>query len=180
MSRFVKRVRCGLHEECGFTLPEMLISMMIMLIVMFALYSIFDMSLRVFSFGNDKTEAAENARIGLERIERELRAAYPTSRATSGNTMLLSGTDSDTLVFQDADRSRITYTLDGTAVKRNSQQVIEYASGLRFQYLDRFGSVVDPSNADVVRVNLDVAVKRGPRIGTQSLTTDVALRNRRG
>ncbi len=65
------------REEAGFTLPEMMVTIMVMLIVLFALYSIFDMSIRVFSFGNDKVEAVENARLGLEKMEREIRAAYP-------------------------------------------------------------------------------------------------------
>ncbi len=65
------------REESGFTLPEMLVTMMIMLVVLFALYSIFDMSIRVFSFGNNKVEAAENARLGVEKIQREMRAAFP-------------------------------------------------------------------------------------------------------
>ena len=64
-------------EEKGFTLPEVLVSTMIMIVVLFALYSIFDMGLRIFSFGNDKVEAVENARVGLEKMEREMRAAYP-------------------------------------------------------------------------------------------------------
>jgi prepilin-type N-terminal cleavage/methylation domain-containing protein len=72
-----------LREERGFTLTEMLVTMMIMLVVLFALYSIFDMSIRVFSFGNDKVEATENARLGLERMEREIRSAYPVDRITS-------------------------------------------------------------------------------------------------
>lgn len=63
--------------EDGFTLSEVLVTMMVMLLVLFALYGIFDMSIRVFRFGNDKTEATENARLGLERMERELRAAHP-------------------------------------------------------------------------------------------------------
>jgi prepilin-type N-terminal cleavage/methylation domain-containing protein len=79
-----------LEEESGFTLPEMMVTMMVMLVVMFALYSIFDMSLRVFSFGNDKVEAVENARLGLEKMEREIRAAYPYDKA-SGNTTLFPG-----------------------------------------------------------------------------------------
>jgi prepilin-type N-terminal cleavage/methylation domain-containing protein len=66
-----------LRDEGGFTLPEMLVTTMMMLVVMFALYSIFDMSIKVFSFGNDKVEAVENTRIGLEKMTRELRAAYP-------------------------------------------------------------------------------------------------------
>ena len=48
-----------------------------MMVVFFALYSIFDMSIRIFSFGNNKVEAVESARLGLERMEREIRAAYP-------------------------------------------------------------------------------------------------------
>lgn len=69
-----------IRDESGFTLPEMLVTMMVMITVFFALHSIFDMSIRVFSFGNDKVEATENARIGLERVEREVRAAYPVDR----------------------------------------------------------------------------------------------------
>jgi prepilin-type N-terminal cleavage/methylation domain-containing protein len=69
-----------LREERGFTLPEVLVTMMIMIVVLFALYSIFDMTIKVFSFGNDKVEATENARLGLEKMEREIRAAYPVDR----------------------------------------------------------------------------------------------------
>lgn len=68
------------RDESGFTLVEMMVTIMIMIAVFFALYSIFDMSIKVFSFGNDKVEATENARLGLERIEREVRAAYPVDR----------------------------------------------------------------------------------------------------
>jgi prepilin-type N-terminal cleavage/methylation domain-containing protein len=38
-----------LREEGGFTLPELMVTMVMMLTVLFALYSIFDMSLRVFT-----------------------------------------------------------------------------------------------------------------------------------
>jgi type II secretory pathway pseudopilin PulG len=72
-----KRLVC---EEAGFTLTEMLVTTMIMIIVLFALYGIFDMSLRVFSFGNSKIEATANARLGMEKMEREIRAAYPVDR----------------------------------------------------------------------------------------------------
>lgn len=79
-----------LKEEDGFTLVEMLVTMMLMLLALTALYSIFDMSLRVFSFGNDKVEATENARLGLGRMEREIRAAYPYNKpADAGEDHLL-------------------------------------------------------------------------------------------
>jgi len=72
-----------IREQDGFTLPEMMITMVIMIVVLFALYSIFDMSIRVFSFGNDKIEAVENARLGLQKMEREIRAAYPVNGPNS-------------------------------------------------------------------------------------------------
>ena len=79
------RMRRLAYEEGGFTLPEMMVTMVVMIVVLLALYSIFDMSIRVFSFGNDKVEAAENARFGLEKLERELRAAFPHYKANNQN-----------------------------------------------------------------------------------------------
>jgi type II secretory pathway component PulJ len=77
-----------LREEGGFTLPELLVTMLMMLTVLFALYGIFDASIRIFEFGNDKVEAVENARLGLERIEREVRAAYPVNGDASPKYLL--------------------------------------------------------------------------------------------
>jgi hypothetical protein len=65
-----------LRDERGFSLPEMITTILVMIVVLFALYSIFDMSLRLFSFGNNKIEAVESARLGLEKMEREIRGAY--------------------------------------------------------------------------------------------------------
>src|SRR5215212_9952920 len=55
----------------------MLVTIVIMMVVFFALYSIFDTGVRIFMFGSNKVEAVESARLGLERMEREIRAAYP-------------------------------------------------------------------------------------------------------
>jgi prepilin-type N-terminal cleavage/methylation domain-containing protein len=71
-----------LKDERGFTLTEMLVSMMIMTVVLIALFNIFDMSVKIFSYGNKKVEAAQNARVGLEKMEREIRQAYPIDTAT--------------------------------------------------------------------------------------------------
>src|SRR5829696_2441219 len=57
----------------------MLVTITIMMVVFFALYSVFDMSVRIFMFGSNKVEAVESARLGLERMEREIRAAYPVA-----------------------------------------------------------------------------------------------------
>ena len=74
-----------LKEEGGFTLVEMMVTMVIMIVVLFALYSIFDMSLRVYAIGNNKAEAMESARLGVEKMEREIRGAYKYDSSASQN-----------------------------------------------------------------------------------------------
>jgi prepilin-type N-terminal cleavage/methylation domain-containing protein len=69
-----------LREQSGFTLAEVMVTMVIMLAVLFALYGVFDMGLRIFQTGNDKVEATGTARLGMEKMEREIRAAYPVDR----------------------------------------------------------------------------------------------------
>ncbi len=178
------------HEEGGFTLVEALVTMMIMTTVLFALYSIFDMSIRVFSFGNDKIEATENARMGLEKMERELRSAYPYDKA-GGNATLFPSFASNSITFgNDLNGNRkvepgteqITYALSGNSLQRNSASVVELvkANGLTFKYLDKSGiQTADETMISRVRIKLEVEIDRGS-LGkrTQTLTTDVSLRNR--
>jgi hypothetical protein len=66
----------------------MMVTILVMIIMFFALHSIFDMSMRVFSFGSNKLEAVENARLGLEKMEREIRAAYPVDSNDPANAHL--------------------------------------------------------------------------------------------
>ena len=53
--------------------------MTMMAAVLFSLYAVFDTTVRVFELAGDELEAAEDARLGLGRMEREIRAAYPQS-----------------------------------------------------------------------------------------------------
>src|SRR5918998_3075409 len=77
-----------LREERGFTLIEMTITTVIMMVMLFALHSVFSMSINIFSYGNNKVDAVEGAREGIEKMEREIRQAYAFDRA-AGNTLLL-------------------------------------------------------------------------------------------
>ncbi len=207
-----------LKDEGGFTLSEMLVTMMIMMTVMFALYSIFDMSIRVFSFGNDKTEAVENARLGLEKMEREIRAAYPQDKAAipPNTTLLTSWTNSSITFGNDLDGNRkieclvggsppcetisydvyqpavgSTYALGRVNASGGSRQaVVEFVdyvdgsnTGLKFRYFQRDGVTEvlpggDESSIALVKIELKIRVQRAFQPGTQTLTTDVALRNR--
>ncbi len=190
-----------LREESGFTLAELMVTMMMMLIVMFALYSIFDMSLRVFGFGNDKTEATENARLGLERMEREIRAAYPQDKANGSDALITSaladpateitfGNDRNGNRVVDAnevisyrrgtDPTTLVRERPGTSPPEGPQPVVEFVDGLTFEYLDRYGATAtSEENIYMVRISLTTEVDRSlADPTTQTLSTDVALRNR--
>ncbi len=198
-----------LREEGGFTLTEMLVTMMMMLTVMFALYSIFDMSMRVFSFGNNKIEAVETARVGLDKMARELRAAYPVDMV-NGKTNLFWNTGAPTTILPSPppatgpitfgnDRNgnrrvydsatgvldpgeQITYSLSGTTLLRNGDPLADNVQALTLTYFDANGAAVtgSPTNIRVVHIKLVVNIPGNEGHGpvTQTLETDVALRNR--
>lgn len=177
-----------LRDEGGFTLPEMLVTILVMLTVLFALYNIFDTSLRVFSFGNDKVEAVQNARLGMERMEREIRAAYPQDKA-GGDERLLTSWEPGRISFgndlngnrkvdpADADTPEEQFTYDlyqpsGSDVpalgKReggsNRQPVVEFVEpgGLEFEYLNSDGNPVSPSTGqetDIERVRITLSIE---------------------
>lgn len=195
-----------LREEKGFTLVEIMVTMMIMIVVLFALYGIFDMGLRVFSVGNDKVEAVENARMGLEKMEREIRQAYPYNKTNADpsddylfpaggftSNSITFGNDLDGDYTVDPATEQITYSLSGgspATLLRNGQPAVEFVqdvdadgNALTFEYLDATGAPVTAEpDIRMVRVKLEVAVDRGlhEEPVTQTLKTDVALRNRGG
>lgn len=195
-----------LKEEGGFTLVEVLVAMMMMIFVMFALYSIFDMSIRVFSFGNDKIEAVENARIGLSKMEREIRAAYPEDKANDNETLFFSPTGANEITFGlddvvvnrqvDHPSEEVTYRLNNgsgscpslpTAITDGVctlQRVKNGVSSPMVEYVVPNGLSFEyqdkfgnPGAPDVADiVNIKLTVNKDGR--TQELQTDVSLRNR--
>lgn len=100
-----------LRDEGGFTLSEMMVVTMMLTVVLFALYGIFDASIRVFSFGNNTVEATEQARAGLGRMEREIRAAYPVDKVAT--------TPRDHVLFVGNGASKITPALPPTETRTN-------------------------------------------------------------
>ena len=201
-----KRLLDILGDERGFTLTEMMVTTIIMMWILLALFGIFDMSLKVFSYGNNKVEAVESARVGMEKMEREIRQAYaPSATAqmfdTWTSTQIRFGNDLDGNGVIACPNStgrceKIGYRLNGTTLGRdntsagttntvaNLRPVAEHVQSLTFTYYDRNGNVVVPGvgnqlTIDRVLVSMQVSVNEGVgRSGTQTLTSVVDLRNR--
>lgn len=175
-----------LADETGFTLAEALVAMTMMTTVLFSLYAVFDTTVRVFELASDELEAVENARLGLGRMEREIRAAYPQAGG-----VLLGAWEPTRIAFQnkptDDPPQTIVYSLSGGSpayLRRNGQRVagpLDRADGVRFAYCE---SATDCSSAigsegDIALVRVTLNVKTSGDAGaTRTLTTDVALRNR--
>ena len=168
-----------------------------MILVLFALYSIFDMSLRVLGFGRAKIEATDYARQGLAKMERDIRAAYPVNAANpsdyptmSQSRRLLdpSGSGAKQITFgNDLNGNRridpdevITYSLGGSSppytLLRNSEPAIEYVEDINFTYFTRQGSTPTTLSAsnekDIERVRIELAVRVPPgTLGTRTAAT---------
>lgn len=197
-------MRRRLVGEHGFTLPEALVAMVMTAAVLFALYAVFDAGVRVFGAGRARAEAVQAGRLGLTRMEREIRAAYPRARA-EGDTTLLTDFGEDRLAFgNDLNGNRrtvdpatglaeagegISYTIDAEgAPLRNGRLLVESAAdvngdgrALTFEYLDANGNPVgDERDVSLVRVELEISVdgKTGREPVERVLRTGVALRNR--
>lgn len=172
--------------EGGFTLPEVLVAMTMMVVVLFALYALFDTSVRIFGYGSDELEALENARLGLDRMEREIRAAYPHD----GGILLDAGGE-DEISFRNRLDSgplrTITYDLSGGSssyLRRNGQRLagpLDGGEGVRFAYCATPAAcsspMADEAEVKLVRITLNARVP-GATDATRTLTTDVYLRNR--
>lgn len=193
-------------REGGFTLPEALVAMAMTAAVLLALYAVFDASVRVFGAARANADAAQAARIGLARMEREIRAAYPRDKA-GGDATLLTNFGEGRLDFgNDLNGNRktvdpatglaepgegISYTLGaGGAPLRNGRLLVDSAGdidgdgrALTFGYFDANGNPVgtgDENEVDLVRVELEVSAKIGAEGEPveRVLRTTVALRNR--
>jgi competence protein ComGC len=197
-----KQLLQALREESGFTLTEMMVTVLIMIVMFLALGSIFDMSLKVFMFGNNNVEATENARVALERMEREIRAAYPYN-SPDIRRLDASGTNTTAnkiTFFNDLDgngtgnaaNETISFYVEGENLLRKQggdppEILTPLGPGglLEFMYFDKTtGATIDPPIPDenaigMVRIKLVVVEDGGANEDAeQELITNAALRNR--
>ena len=205
----VNRARRRLWREAGFTLVEVLVAAMMMFGVLFALYAIFDVSVRAFGYAGDRLETLGNARLALGRMEREIRAAYPYDLTSDPprRYLFLNPADPTQPVVPTATRIAfgnetggdrkigatevIGYYLSGHDLKRSKGGSVQTlvnsvpTGGLQFTPCRSPDdcppalAVTDEAEIRLLRIELAVEVRRrGQDPTTQTLVTDVYLRNR--
>jgi type II secretory pathway component PulJ len=197
-------------EEEGFTLVEVLVASTMMFAVLFALYAVFDVSVRAFGYGGDRLEAVGNARLAMGKMEREIRAAHPydltsdppkrflflnpanpTQPAVPAPTRIVFANEAGGDGRIGASEV-IGYYLSGHELKRSKggsvQTVLDSipSGGLRFTYCRSADecppalAITDEAEIRVVRIELTVEVRRRGEDPTRQTLTTDVYLRNRG
>jgi Tfp pilus assembly protein PilW len=142
--------------ERGFTLVETLIAGVLSSFVLLGLYLMYETNQVSFTKGERQTDIQQNARIGLDRIIRELRLAGsdPSAILGGGGTAFVAA-EADRVQFyadvnSDGTTDRVEYRLDAAAqlIRRQfwksavatatagAQQIVRMVTALTFAYYD--------------------------------------------
>jgi len=148
-------------NQKGVGLIELLIYVALSVVVLGSIYRLFDSNRATYASGESKMNAQQNARVGMDEIDRELRMAgyYPENfDADNANNIttatVQAATHNSFAVAGDLDGSGSTsvfqFCLDGTVLRRQKganavlgtytcsagQTLAENVTGLRFTYYD--------------------------------------------
>jgi len=98
--------------ERGYTLAELLVAMAVLVLLLGGLFVTLQSGQTAYLFGAGRVEVQQNARVGLERMLRELRTATQVATANAHDITFQFLDSSSTLVT-------VAYSLSGTNLQRN-------------------------------------------------------------
>jgi len=190
-----QRPRLPRPAPAGFTLLEALIASSIFLIVLYAVYLVYDTSEANYARGSRKWDVQSQARLALERMARELRSAGYDTPTKVANPVLIA--TNDTLSFaanlagSTGGLRYITYSLRtcsggtvGTVLYRNESTtssptycggdvLIDSVNSLAFRYYE-LNNVILPSSMISSPSSTYQLDSQGPVTGTTAPSTPAA------
>ena len=183
-------------SHSGFTLVELLISIMASLIILAGIYSVFQSQQVAFSNQEQINEMNQNIRAVLDLMAREVRLAgykAPTAAfngiatAQPGTVRLLADINQDGSILGDTEDVTYVYDVDTLRICRNgvSLPIAENITDLTFAYTLADGTTTgSPGSLDTIRkVRISITARtRYPDLSTGqyrtiTLSTDVTPRN---
>ena len=114
-------------RQSGFTVIEILVAGAIFSVVALAISTMYMSNQTTYALGQSRIEIAQNARVGIEQMERELRMAGKdpanTIQALAQHTAMQTATATSITFVADVDHDRVldqvTYRLSGTQLIRD-------------------------------------------------------------
>ena len=148
----------------GFTLPELLIVIVVASIVAIAFSAMFIEAVKTYQFMDAEKDMLEDARYAEERVARELkRVRDNTSINTAAATTLTfvdRGSDTVSFSWSGVSGADLFYTKNGS-----SQTLAKGVDSLAFRYWKQDGTaavpIVSPSATDIWRVTIYMRLVKG-------------------
>ena len=171
------------RDQRGFSLAEMLVVTAVLGLVMAGGIAIQQKGQQLYTFGSNRVEAQQNARVALDIMTRELRSAQ--SLVTLGSA--------SNVTFVDQNNTQVQYQLSGTDLNRISggttATIIGGVQALTMTYCAVWNAVSNtcttaaatPSAVTVIRVQLTARTEDTAStgsLGDRRMTVETAIRLR--
>ena len=148
--RIVERLRAAARHRVagdrGFTLPELLVAMLVTSIVLAGMAGIYEATVRTNSITQTQVDATNDARVAVESLSRDLRTAVLPSQLqdlANGDAAFITGEAQKVQFYANIDNpdntigpSRVTFELksDGSLVRTVQQPNAHAADDFDYQY----------------------------------------------
>ena len=131
------------RDRNGFTILELIVAMVLMALVAGAMFNALAYGISAYVFTEERVEDAQQARLALSRMRRELMEMQAVNAAST----------QDSLVFTDSNGVQVTLARSGSAVTYNGHTLINglgtYANNeFLFTYEQSDGSAWTPGTDD--------------------------------
>jgi type II secretory pathway pseudopilin PulG len=180
------RVARRLRSRGGYTLPELIVVMALFMIVVTALVSLFTSGAKAEADLNRRFVAQQNARLGLDKLRRELHCASAITPGADADSDGNVASISVALPSQcpSAKGVNTTVVYDTTLVATNRWKLQRTVGGVSVQIADFITNddifhYTAPSSASKGLLHVDLPVNVHPNEGwvTWRLVDDIVLRN---
>lgn len=162
-----------IRNEAGFTLIELIVSMVVGAILVAAITPILRSSVTSYETATSITESNQASRIAYNRLLSELRMIPATTNVTA--------ITSSSITFTDRNGNTVTYAKSGTNLLRNGYTFVKGVTAFTITPKDNTGSALTPtaqdSNVWTYEVNMTVSVNVGNTAKSLSFQGEVAPRN---
>ncbi|MCB9799390.1 MAG: prepilin-type N-terminal cleavage/methylation domain-containing protein [Candidatus Omnitrophica bacterium] len=156
----------------GFTLVELIVTMVLMGVFLFTLATMAVPVSNLWVHQSFRQNKLAEARLALLKMGRDISQIRDLQSVTTAN--------GSALAFTDTNNAAVSYALSGSQLQRNGVILTDNISSLGFNYWDDSNSsvsvpVVSPLDTDIYRIEITLGVAAGGQSST--LRTQVRPRN---